>query len=57
MANWMIDSFASSELKERFIPDLCSMNKIASYCLTEAGAGSDAGGLKTKAVKEMATII
>ena len=51
MANWMIDSFASSELKERFVPDLCSMNKIASYCLTEAGAGSDAGGLKTKAVK------
>ena len=51
MANWMIDSFASSELKERFVPDLCSMNKIASYCLTEAGAGSDAGGLKTKAIK------
>jgi len=51
MANWMIDSFASSELKERFVPDLCSMNKIASYCLTEAGAGSDAGSLKTKAIK------
>tara|TARA_B100000212_G_scaffold185298_1_gene139826 strand:+ start:1240 stop:2379 length:1140 start_codon:yes stop_codon:yes gene_type:complete len=51
MANWMIDSFASSELKERFVPDLCSMNKIASYCLTEAGAGSDAVSLKTKAIK------
>jgi len=51
MANWMIDSFASSELKERFVPDLCSMSKIASYCLTEAGAGSDAGNLKTKAIK------
>ena len=51
MANWMIDSFASSELKERFVPDLCSMSKIASYCLTEAGAGSDAGSLKTKAIK------
>ena len=47
MANWMIDSFGSNELKERFVPDLCSMNKIASYCLTEAGAGSDASNLKT----------
>ena len=52
MANWMIDSFASNELKERFVPDLCSMNKIASYCLTEAGAGSDAGSLKTKAKRD-----
>ena len=52
MANWMIDSFGSSELKERFVPDLCSMNKIASYCLTEAGAGSDASNLKTKAKKD-----
>ena len=52
MANWMIDSFASNELKEKFVPDLCSMNKIASYCLTEAGAGSDAGSLKTKAIRD-----
>ena len=28
------------------------MNKIASYCLTEAGAGSDAGSLKTKAIRD-----
>ena len=52
MANWMIDSFGSNELKERFVPDLCSMNKIASYCLTEAGAGADASNLKTKAKKD-----
>ena len=52
MANWMIDSFGSNELKESIVPDLCTMNKIASYCLTEAGAGSDAGNLKTKAVKD-----
>ena len=52
MANWMIDSFGSNELKERFVPDLCSMNKIASYFLTEAGAGSDASNLKTKAKKD-----
>lgn len=52
MANWMIDSFGSSELKEGIVPDLCTMKKIASYCLTEAGAGSDAGNLKTKAVRD-----
>ena len=51
-ANWMIDSFGSNELKESIVPDLCTMNKIASYCLTEAGAGSDAGNLKTRAVKD-----
>jgi len=51
MATWMIDSFGSQELKERFVPDLCSMKKISSYCLTEPGAGSDAGGLRTKAEK------
>jgi len=52
MANWMIDSFGSSELKESIVPDLCTMKKIASYCLTESGAGSDAGNLKTKAVRD-----
>jgi|TARA_B110000459_G_scaffold115828_1_gene128079 alkylation response protein AidB-like acyl-CoA dehydrogenase len=52
MANWMIDSFGSNEIKEKIVPDLCTMNKIASYCLTEAGAGSDAGNLKTKAIKD-----
>ena len=51
MATWMIDNFGSQELKERFVPDLCSMKKISSYCLTEPGAGSDAGGLRTKAEK------
>ena len=52
MANWRIDSLGANELKERIVPDLCTMKKIASSCLTEAGAGSDAGNLKTKAVKD-----
>lgn len=52
MATWMIDSFGDEELKERFVPDLCSFNKISSYCLTEPGAGSDAASLKTKAVRD-----
>ncbi len=50
MAAWMIDTFGSQEVKDRYLPDLIGMDKIASYCLTEAGAGSDAASLKTKAV-------
>jgi alkylation response protein AidB-like acyl-CoA dehydrogenase len=49
MAAWMIDCFGSSELKARFLPDLVSMEKIASYGLTEPGSGSDAAALKTTA--------
>ncbi|MFT4027550.1 MAG: acyl-CoA dehydrogenase family protein [Novosphingobium sp.] len=49
MVAWMIDTFATPEVKSRFLPDLVSMDKIASYCLTEPGSGSDAAALKTTA--------
>ena len=52
MASWMIDRFGNDEQRRRFLPKLTSMEKIASYCLTEPGAGSDAGDLKTRAVKD-----
>lgn len=52
MAAWMIDSFGSAELKHRFLPDLVSMERIASYCLTEPGSGSDAAALKTTARRD-----
>jgi acyl-CoA dehydrogenase len=52
MAAWMIDSFASDDLKARYLPDLVTMDKIASYCLTEPGSGSDAAALKTRAVRD-----
>lgn len=52
MAAWMIDRFGSAELKARFLPDLVSMNRIASYCLTEPGSGSDAAALKTTARRD-----
>ncbi len=52
MAAWMIDCFGSAELKARFLPDLVSMEKIASYCLTEPGSGSDAAALKTTARRD-----
>jgi alkylation response protein AidB-like acyl-CoA dehydrogenase len=49
MAAWMIDCFGSDDLKARYLPDLISMERIASYCLTEPGSGSDAAALKTSA--------
>lgn len=52
MVNWMIDRFGSDHLRQKYCPDLCSMRKFASYCLTEPGAGSDAASLSTRAVKE-----
>lgn len=52
MATWMIDSFGSEDLKRRYLPDLTTMKRIASYCLTEPGAGSDAASLKTSAVRD-----
>ena len=49
MAAWMIDCFGSAEVKAKFLPDLVGMDKLASYCLTEPGSGSDAAALKTTA--------
>jgi alkylation response protein AidB-like acyl-CoA dehydrogenase len=49
MAAWMIDRFGADEQRQRFLPDLCSMQTFASYCLTEPNAGSDAASLQTRA--------
>jgi acyl-CoA dehydrogenase len=49
MATWIIDTFGSAELKARFLPELVTMEKLGSYCLTEPGSGSDAAALKTTA--------
>ncbi|KTT73711.1 acyl-CoA dehydrogenase family protein [Sphingomonas endophytica] len=52
MASWMIDRFGSAELKARYLPDLVTMERIASYCLTEPSSGSDAAALRTTARRE-----
>ena len=49
MATAMIANFGSAELKEQFCPSLTAGTTLASYCLTEAGAGSDAASLTTRA--------
>ncbi|WP_010187665.1 acyl-CoA dehydrogenase family protein [Sphingomonas sp. PAMC 26605] len=51
MASWMIDRFGAQGVKDKYLPDLVTMDRIASYCLTEPGSGSDAAALKTKAVR------
>ncbi|OZB03424.1 MAG: acyl-CoA dehydrogenase, partial [Marinobacter sp. 34-60-7] len=52
MATWMVASFASEALREDVAPRLASGEWLASYCLTEPGAGSDAASLRTRAVRE-----
>src|SRR6201995_262462 len=52
MCAWMIDAFGTAEQRKDWVPRLASMDVIASYCLTEPGAGSDAGALSTRAVKQ-----
>jgi alkylation response protein AidB-like acyl-CoA dehydrogenase/antitoxin (DNA-binding transcriptional repressor) of toxin-antitoxin stability system len=52
MASWMIDRFGSDEVRAKFLPRLTTMDLIASYCLTEPGAGSDAACLRTRADKK-----
>jgi len=49
MCGGMIDKFGSEEARARWLPDLCRMEKVFSYCLTEPGSGSDAAALRTRA--------
>jgi alkylation response protein AidB-like acyl-CoA dehydrogenase len=49
MATWMIGQWATPAVREAWGPLLASGQKLASYCLTEPGAGSDAGSLATRA--------
>ncbi len=47
-----IAKFGSRELKEKYLPKLASGDIIGAFCITEANAGSDAGGVETTAVRE-----
>ncbi|MDV6249914.1 acyl-CoA dehydrogenase family protein [Vibrio sp. EA2] len=52
MATWMITSFAKAEVAQQFSGELITGEKLASYCLTEPNAGSDAASLTTSAVRD-----
>lgn len=49
MCGGMIDKFGTPANRARWLPDLCRMEKVFSYCLTEPGSGSDAAALRTRA--------
>ncbi|MCY4565865.1 MAG: acyl-CoA dehydrogenase family protein [Gammaproteobacteria bacterium] len=51
MAAWMVGAYANAETREALCPPLAAGETLASYCLTEPGAGSDAAALKTSARK------
>ncbi|NVN87410.1 MAG: acyl-CoA dehydrogenase family protein [Rhodopseudomonas sp.] len=52
MASWMIDAYGNDTQRRKWLPRLCSMELLASYCLTEPGSGSDAAALRTRAVRD-----
>ncbi|TGN47724.1 acyl-CoA dehydrogenase [Paracoccus liaowanqingii] len=49
MCGGMIDRFGSAEDRHAWLPGLCAMTTVFSYCLTEPGSGSDAAALRTRA--------
>ena len=51
MVAGMVDRYGTPEQKARLLPSLCSMDSVASYCLTEPGSGSDAAALRTRATE------
>lgn len=52
MVAWMVDAFGSDALRASYVPRLASLELLGAYCLTEAGAGSDAAALQTRAVRD-----
>lgn len=52
MCAWMIDTYGSEAQRRAWLPALVSMERCASYCLTEPGAGSDAAALSTRATRD-----
>jgi butyryl-CoA dehydrogenase len=43
--------FGNEEQKKKYLPDIASGKKLAAFGLTESGAGSDAGAIRTTATK------
>ncbi|MES1931759.1 acyl-CoA dehydrogenase [Salinisphaera shabanensis T35B1] len=52
MATWMVATFGGDDVRDQWCGELTAGEKLASYCLTEPGAGSDAASLQTKAERD-----
>jgi alkylation response protein AidB-like acyl-CoA dehydrogenase len=57
MVAGMIDRYGDDAQRAKYLPKLCSMEWLSSYCLTEPAAGSDAANLRTKAVLDGAQYV
>lgn len=49
LAGWPIFKYGNEEQKQKYLRPMAEGSKMGAYCLTEAGSGSDAGGMKTTA--------
>ncbi|MGM9985902.1 MAG: acyl-CoA dehydrogenase [Bacillaceae bacterium] len=52
LASWPLYKFGTEEQKQKYLRPLAEGKKIGAYCLTEAGSGSDAGGMRTTAKRD-----
>src|ERR1700690_3019628 len=52
MSSWMIDAYGNDTQRRKWLPNLCTMELLASYCLTEPGSGSDAAARRPRAVRD-----
>ena len=52
MVAGMIDRFGDETQRARYLPELCRMGHLASYCLTEPAAGSDAAAIRARAIRD-----
>ncbi|MFH5924734.1 acyl-CoA dehydrogenase family protein [Roseomonas xinghualingensis] len=52
MVAWMIDRWGTEAQRAEHLPGLVTMERLASYCLTEPGSGSDAAALRTRAARD-----
>jgi alkylation response protein AidB-like acyl-CoA dehydrogenase len=52
MVAWLIDKLGDDQLRRRLLPQMCTMARLGSYCLTEPAAGSDAAALTTRARRD-----
>jgi alkylation response protein AidB-like acyl-CoA dehydrogenase len=52
LATWGIDTYATPEQRERFVPDMVAGRLLGAYCLSEPGSGSDAAAMTTRARRD-----
>lgn len=52
LAGWALYNYGTEQQKQKFLRPLAEGKKLGAYCLTESGSGSDAGAMRTKAVRD-----